>query len=152
MLNSASDIFQAFLDGVKMTKTATVLPDKFTRIWNEWAMRDWMKSHGLFDDRVESSPIIRDKFKDLIVWARYVTHSSNKWKFTLPDGETIYGVVSDPNFLDTTSRNVLLSQYVRHLSLQVKLDYDTNTSQKCNLTGESEWLDATQVLTMLMPY
>lgn len=155
MLNNALEIYQAFLDGIKMTKMNTVMPDKFVRIWNEWALRDWLKTHGLFDERVSLDPITKDKFRNLTRRYFYGPDDGFPWRFSIPDGALEgYGPEVDPADISTTSGStggdalpiiapVTMEKYLRHLSIQFCLDYDTNNSQECSLTGISEWLPST---------
>jgi hypothetical protein len=153
MLNSVEDIYKAFLLGINMSKMSTVLPDKFVRIWNEWALRDWMKTHGLFDETVSLDPIIRDKFRNLIRRYFYAPDDGFPWRFSIPDGIiTGYGPEIDPTQITTTGTGgnnqdsspiiirSIMEEYVRHLTCEFLLDYDTNDLQECNHTGFSDWI------------
>jgi len=160
MLSTAEDIFQMFLDGIRKNNTATVLPSKFVRIYNEWGVRDWMKTHGLFDQRIEQDKVIRDKFRNLIEVYFYSPLTDRPWYFNIPDGVivgigiddvdplTITGVVGGGNDEDTipsVTYGSVMPKYLRHLSAMFKLDYDTNTAQECTLTGLSDWLNADMI-------
>jgi len=141
-----------FLDGIRKESTRTVLPAPFTRIYNEWGLRDWMKTHGLFDYRIEMDKIIRDKFRNLIRIYRYAPNDDNSWQFTIPDGVIQSIGTGDPvgpggtgtagtdNAMPNVS--IVMEKYLRHLSAMFMLDYDTNSSQECGNTGYSEWLDS----------
>lgn len=159
MLNTGEDIHKSFLYGIRKSHTTVVIPDKFIVIWNEWALKDWKNTHHFHDRAPELDKIIRDKLQNLIRRYWYAPDDSFPWQFSLPDGvRKGYGPEVDPSTIedpgvgtgggDATPPLVIpvtMEKYIRHLSAMFCFDYDTNTSQECDLTGLSEWLDATEI-------
>jgi len=154
MLNTAEDIFKMFLDGIKKTSTKTVLPDKFVRIYNEWGMNDFLKTHGLLDRRVNQDPITRDKFRNLILMYfyrpmtlnlieyPYIFEIPNNVKFGYPYQKSMKSSgfsLPDPE---------IMPKYLRFMSARFKLNYDSNANQICGLTGYSDWLTADEIMSM----
>lgn len=159
MLSNSSELMRMFLYGIKKGDTTTVLPAKFVRIWNEWGMRDWMKSHGLFDNRIEQDDIIRDKFRNLIQIYFYTHISSYVRTFQIPDGVIKgYSYDEDPTTMTAMGTGgsvgdaippvlvpATMPKYLRHLSAMFMLNYSSYSSQECSLTGLSDWLDSEMI-------
>lgn len=159
MLSTGEDIHKSFLYGIRKSHTTVVIPDKFVIIWNEWALKDWKNTHHFHDRAPELDKIIRDKLQNLIRRYYYASDNQYPWKFSLPDGVIKgYGPEVDPSTIvaggtggntgsDTSPLvlPVVMEKYIRHLSAMFRFNYDTNTSQECDLTGWSDWLDATEI-------
>lgn len=146
MLSSGEDIHKSFLYGIRKSATSVVTPEKFVRIWNEWALRDWKETNHFHDIGPEVNKIIRDKLQNLVRWYYYLPDDDNKWLFSIPDGSTVRGYKRDPyGTANVPPRGEYMPKFVRHLSAQFKLDYDKAESQECGLTGVSDWLDANEV-------
>lgn len=149
MLSNSEDIFKSFLYGIRKSDTSTIKPDKFVRIWNDWALKDWKNTNHFYDLSPEMNKIIRDKLQNLIRLYILGPTSANKWIFLLPDGVITSFTMPASGSGGSTSSTVdsslyeseVMPKYARHLSAQFKLDYDTNSSQECSLTGYSQWLD-----------
>jgi len=67
MFNTVEDIYQSFLDGIRMVKQSVVKRDKFTRIWNEWALNQWVKDNLSIREGFEYSDKQIDDLQSLIV-------------------------------------------------------------------------------------
>ena len=67
MFSTVETIYQSFLDGIRMTKQSVVRRDKFSRIWNEWAINQWVKDNLSFREGFEYSDKQIDDLQTLIV-------------------------------------------------------------------------------------
>ena len=143
MLDTATDTYRAFGDGIKKTYTSTVEPYVFNRLMNEWGMDEWLKSKVSDDDGVEvSQKLIDDLQKLIIITDGQMVYNgdvmfpiapdvANGYTFSKPDNLTLIN-----NSLSTTQ---IYPKYLRRLSTAFKLNYVNNI---CNLTGVSGWLKA----------
>lgn len=65
--NSASDIYQSFLDGIRRQGHSFFSAQKFVRIWNEWAIPAWVKENTSLREGVDISSKQIEDLQGLIV-------------------------------------------------------------------------------------
>lgn len=111
MLNTATEIYQYFLDGIKKEYTGTVVTNVFERIWNA-SQAEWLASNVSQREGIE---LTQKQIDDLAVILNQVDIAST-----------------------TTNTFSLPIDYYRFASLRVKLQYGSNNN--CGLTGVSTWL------------
>lgn len=154
MLSTANEIFLSFLDGIRKSHTTTVKPEKFARIWNEWAMPEWINSNTSLREGVELSQKQIDDLSNIrkIYIMEPVTWSpkGQNTAFRKPyDGETAT-IIDELSGAPITGAPV---NYLRALNVMFRLDYDSRSGwdsynetyhggQECGLTGESDWFNA----------
>lgn len=143
MLSNGSEIFEAFLEGVRKSRTTTIQPDIFTNIWNIWGLLNWIKSRPVFIEGAEMTEKEIDDFAML----RHIVQISpydaiNPDLFKLPDGTARTDIIRLDVFSGALPPigGTVFPKYRRALTIHFKLDYDTATSQECSLTGRSDWL------------
>ena len=137
MLDTALSIYNEFLDGIKKEYTGTVTPQRFVRIWNAWAMEEWIRINPSFAEGVELTQKQQDDLRMLRRNYLVAANALTPKLFTLPDGIITYTTIpatTDP-----------LPEYLRLLKVMIKLDYDSNPSQECSLTGISGLLRCTLI-------
>jgi hypothetical protein len=139
MLDTATQVYYAFLDGIKKTYTSTVEPYAFNRIMNEWGVDEWLKSKVSDDDGVEiSQKIIDDLQKLIVVTDGQMIYNGDVMYPIAPDVANGY-TFSKPAELTLINNNQSLTQiypaYLRRLSIAFKLNYVDNI---CGLTGVSD--------------
>lgn len=137
MLTTASDLYNAFLDGIKKSYTGTVVPAVFERIWNQWAQPEWLKDNVSSDEGVEITQKQIDDLAVLVNRIIFVADAVTPNIYLIPDGTSYYPV--DDN---GTTRNIKVPKYYRSLGVLFSLDYDSTTCQECELTGKSSFLKA----------
>jgi hypothetical protein len=141
MFNNADDIFTAFLDGIRKTHTATVRPEKFIRIWNDWAMPTWIASNTSLQEGVELSQKQIDDLANIraVYYLSPADWDAKGFTFKKPDEDS---ALYSPVFNEVMNADEQEPRtYLRSLSAQFKLNYATG--QECGLTGTSGWLDST---------
>jgi len=136
MFTSANDIFVSFLDGIRKTHTATVRPELFCRIWNQWAMPEWIDSNVSLKEGVELDQKQIDDLAQLIKIYRIPVETSSVNLFKKPNSDST-GIVDDLTGLSISTPKT----YLRALKIGFKLNYGIN--QECGLSGESKWLPST---------
>jgi hypothetical protein len=66
MWSSGTEIYTSFLDGIRRTSQTVVKQDKFVRLWNEWALPEWMKINTSIAEGVELTQKQIDDLQTLI--------------------------------------------------------------------------------------
>ena len=123
MFNTATDLYQYFLDGIKKEYTGTVVTNVFARLWNV-AQAEWLASNV---SQREGVDVTQKQMDDLAVLLRvHEIAPASTNVFALPDG-LLTDVNGDP-----------MDKYFRMTSLRVKINYGIGND--CGLTGESGWL------------
>jgi hypothetical protein len=77
------DLHVQFLDGIKKTYTGTVHPNIFIRIFNDWAIPEWVANNVSFDEGVERTQKQVDDLDRITVTKEYPRITDNK--IQLPD-------------------------------------------------------------------
>lgn len=147
MLSNGSEIFEAFLEGVRKSRTTTIRPEIFCNIWNVWGLLKFIKSRVIF---VEGAELTQKEIDDFAMLRHIVRISqlnqSNPDFFKLPDGQTSSLISYEDTVEEADPQQnpggIIFPKYRRALSIHFKLDYDTATSQECSLTGVSDWIEA----------
>lgn len=117
MLNTYRELFTYFLDGIKKTYTATVHPDVFVRIFNEWGILQWTADNMSVKEGIELTQKQIDDLQNLLVEQEISRISNN-----------------------TISLSSLSYKYRRLGNIRVKVNYDSQQCDTCNRTGISEWM------------
>lgn len=137
MFSTASDIFISFLDGIRKVSTSTVRPEVFCRMWNEWAMPEWVASNTSLREGIELSQKQIDDLSNLRLIYDIDPASWNSKVFKKPPADPGITIINDH-----LSGNPVASPetYLRSLKVWFKLQYGSD--QECGLTGISGWLPA----------
>ena len=126
MLATAQDIYMAFLDAIRKQHTGVVKPSYFTRLWNIYAMIEWIAQNSCFKEGVE----LTQKQLDDLRMLRRIEHidpeSGLENTFLLPGCSPV--------------ADMAVPKYKRALRIKFKLDYDTTADQEEGFTGESKYL------------
>ena len=137
MFQSATDIFKSFLDGIRKTHTATVLPETFVRLWNEWAMPEWVASNVSLKEGVELSQKQIDDLANLRVIYDIAPYNAAAGVFKKPAPAMTEAVLD--SFLQVSVASANVKRYLRAWNVMFQLNYGTDASmQECGLTGVSE--------------
>lgn len=137
MLSTAQSLHIAFLDGIKKSYQGTVTPDVFVRIWNEWAMPEWLSSNVSMNEGIDLTQKQIDDLSVLIHRYVFVANTVNPNIYPIPTGSSINKILFDNSEVD-----VKLPKYYRKVNIRFKLNYDTAKVQECSLKGISDWLGA----------
>ena len=128
MINTAQDLYQYFIDGIKKEYTGTVTVGTFERIYNV-AQSEWVASNVSMREGIE---LTEKQIDDLAVLRRehvftFSSTASPKTIFPLPDGITpdVNGNIAD--------------RFYRKLSIRFILSY--GNANECGLTGLSEEIE-----------
>ena len=137
MLSTAQSLHIAFLDGIKKSYQGTVTPDVFARLWNQWAMPEWLSSNVSMNEGLDLTQKQIDDLSVLIHRFIFVADTVNANIYPVPTGESIHKIlVNDDELLSK------LPRYYRKVNIRFKLDYNTALNQECGLKGISDWLGA----------
>lgn len=111
MFNNVEAIFQSFLDGIRMSKQSVVKRDKFSRIWNEWALNQWVKANLSIKEGYEYSDKQFIDLQSLIVSTDgiYVYNGSTVYPIASETGKTnVFSVPTlDSPIMNTDGRSYL---------------------------------------------
>lgn len=88
MWTTADQIYVSFRDGLRRTSQSTVQPSLFVRLWNEWALPEWVKMNLSMAEGVELTQKQTDDLQSLIVIGNINPTSTNT--FALPTSPTKY--------------------------------------------------------------
>lgn len=131
LFSNGEAIYQAFLEGIKKPSTDTIPRDVFTRIWNIWALTDWVADNVSMREGVE---LTEKQIEDLrMLREQFDFGPSAVNQFSIPNGTVIYPTVP----VSTIPQPL----YKRSISKMIKLNYDSSSAQECGLGGISEWMD-----------
>lgn len=149
MITTVTDMYKAFLDGIKKDSTAIVEPAQFNRIINDWGQDEWLKENAMaveFNQKqIDDLDKIRCATDGEFVWEDTVSVTL----FPIAPDLGVSNVFTVPKYTSTGIPNRLVdgtvsSQdyplYLRQLNVSFKLLYGEN--QECGLTGVSDWLEA----------
>lgn len=143
MIETAEDIYRAFLDGIKKNSTSIVTPNQFNRIINDWGQDEWLKQNCLtieFNQKqiedLERIRVVTDGEFTLNGNVIYPIASTSTNLFTIPKYEFIIANRLTNDDISTQT----YPPYYRLLNVAFKLEY--GSENECGLTGISEWLDA----------
>ncbi len=145
MITNVTEMYKAFLDGIKKDSTAIVNPVQFNRIINDWGQDEWIKENALAIEFNQKQ--IDDLDKIRCVTDGYFSYNSvtlfpiapqadNSKIFTIPKYENNIRVRLDNGTVETRT----FPSYLRLQNVAFKLLYGQN--QECGLTGISGWLDS----------
>lgn len=67
MWTTGNDIYVSFTDGIRRTSQSVVPKSKFVRLWNEWALPEWMKINTSIREGVELTQKQIEDLQSLIV-------------------------------------------------------------------------------------
>jgi len=143
MLETAEDIYRAFLDGIKKNSTSIVTPNQFNRIINDWGQDEWLKQNCLtieFNQKqiedLERIRVVTDGEFTLNGNVIYPIAPTTSNLFIIP--KYTYDIVNRQP--DGTEGLQTYPPYYRLLNVSFKLEY--GSENECGLTGISDWLDA----------
>jgi len=158
MFSTASDIYLSFLDGIRKTYTTTVKPEVFCRIWNEWAMPEWIASNTSLKEGVDLTQKQIDDLAKLIHIYHVPVSTGSGTLFKKP-------YAGQSGVKDGLTGNSVSSvkDYLRALRVQFKLNYEgdreelrapwepepnpipssLSSDQECGLNGTSDWISST---------
>ena len=137
MYTTAQSLHIAFLDGIKKSYQGTVSPSVFERIFNQWAMPEWLSSNVSASEGIDLTQKQIDDLAVLIHRFEFIAGNTLPNVYAIPTGESVHHVLIDGDDL-----LVRLPKYYRKINIRFKLDYNTSSKQECELTGISEWLPA----------
>lgn len=148
MILNVTQMYQAFLDGVKKESTAVINPVQFNRIINDWGQDEWIKENALaieynqkqIDDLDKIRCVTDGEFKwnnagTLVTLSSIAPESKNT--FEIPKFNQV-GIACRLN--DGTVATQDYPRYLREQNVSFKLQYGDN--QECGKTGVSNWLKA----------
>lgn len=137
MFTTPTNLHNAFLDGIRKSSTTTVKPSVFCRIWNEWAMMEWIKLNTSMREGLELNQKQIDDLR--MLYKRVIlTPLPGETNMKLPDGSTVYG---EDQMDAYTNASVILSKYLRSLVIRFSLNYGS-TGNSCGKIGYSGPLKA----------
>ena len=137
MLSTAQSLHVAFLDGIKKSYQGTVPPETFVRIWNEWAMPEWLSSNVSINEGIDLTQKQIDDLSVLIHRFVFVAATVNPNIYPIPTGNSVHKILFNGDEVD-----VKLPKYYRKVNIRFKLNYDSAKEQECSLKGISDWLGA----------
>ena len=137
MLSTAQSLHIAFLDGIKKSYQGTVPPDVFLRIWNQWAMPEWLSSNVSSNEGIDLTQKQIDDLAVLIHRFVFVANSTNPNIYPIPTGASVHKIL-----FENVNEDVKLPKYYRKVNIRFKLDYNSANGQECSLKGISDWLGA----------
>jgi hypothetical protein len=143
MLDTTSDMYNSFLDGIKKSYTGTIIPAVWNRLINEWGQSEWLRRNVASEQGIE---LTQKQIDDLEV-LRVATDAMDIY-----DGAILYPIAPDTgtNYVFTYPKDTLsilnvigvlqnYPKYYRLLNVMFKINYVDND---CGLTGISDWLGA----------
>jgi len=93
MWTTGNDIYVSFTDGIRRTSQSVVPKNKFVRLWNEWALPEWMKINLSIKEGVELTQKQIEDLQSLLVHTDGIVHQpivpTSTNLYLLPDG-TLY--------------------------------------------------------------
>lgn len=145
MLSTTVDMYKAFLDGIKKSEAATVIPSVFNRIINDWGQDEWISKNAMvpelnqkqIDDLSQIRVVTDDEFIVSGTLMRPIGPDTGKdYQFTIPKDPT-----ANINYqqLDGNTGTQNYPRYLRLLNVMFKLSYVDN---ECDLEGVSDWIGA----------
>lgn len=75
MWTTGNDIYISFTDGIRRTSQSVVPKSKFVRLWNEWALPEWMKINTSIKEGVELTEKQIEDLQSLIVRTDGITYN-----------------------------------------------------------------------------